>query len=151
MNSELTALALLSAGERLAQSRQRLQQALCAAPVAQGQAATADSAGTFADWLNSLKSLPGASLLLPLATAWWAKHPYRLAAIAVADLAKAAVLPTAQRHPWGLVAGAFTFGGLLAWSRPWRFLTPAVVAALVARFAVDRKSDADLARKNCSS
>ena len=143
MNSEPTALALLSAGERLAQSRQRLQQALEAAPVPQAKAEKAESAGALADWLNSLKSLPGASLLLPLATAWWAKHPYRLAAIAVADLAKSAVLPTAQRHPWGLVAGAFAAGGLLAWSRPWRFIAPDVVAGLVSRLAAELSSRPD--------
>jgi hypothetical protein len=140
MNSELRALALLVARERLEQSRQRLQQALSAAPAASGEAATVAPAEGLADWLAKLTSLPGASLLVQMATGWWAKHPYRLAAIAAADLAKAAVQPTAQRHPLVLVAGAFAAGGLLAWSRPWRLLTPAVLVALLSGAVAERPS-----------
>jgi hypothetical protein len=140
MNSDLMAPALLAACERLAQSRQRMQLALSAAPTARGEAAAAEPAGVFADWFTTLASLPGASLLMQMATAWWAKHPYRLAAITVADLAKAAVQPTAQRHPLVLVVGAFAAGGLLAWSRPWRLLTPAVLVALLAGAVAERPS-----------
>jgi hypothetical protein len=140
MNSELRALALLAACERLTQSRQRLQLALSAAPAVPGEAATVEPAGLLADWLTKLTSLPGADLIKQMACAWWAKHPYRLAVFAVTDLAKAAVLPTAQRHPLVLVAGAFAVGGLLAWSRPWRLLTPALLMALVSGAAAGRSS-----------
>jgi hypothetical protein len=121
MNSDPSALTMLVACERLLQSRQRLQQALSVAKAPVGTDHRAVPSDAPADWLASLQSLPGASLLLPLVMAWWEKHPYRLAAIALADLAKAVVLPTAQRHPWRLIAGAFVAGGLLAWSRPWRW------------------------------
>lgn len=132
MSSDSSPLALRSACERLARSRQRLQEALCElAPAA--RMPTAAPTGALAGLLANLQSLPGASLLMQVAQAWWAKHPYRVATIALAELAKATVAPTAQRHPWGLVAGAFALGGLLVWSRPWRWLTPAVMSGLVPR------------------
>jgi hypothetical protein len=90
--------------------------------------------GAASDWLNVLKKVPGLDLALELGKTWWARHPYRQAAQTVADVAKAAVLPTAQRHPLALVAGAFVVGGVLAWSRPWRWLpTSALIAALLAK------------------
>jgi hypothetical protein len=81
--------------------------------------------------VTDLKSVPGLGLAVEVARAWWARHPYRLAAIMVGDVAKTVVMPSAQRHPLALVAGAFLAGGLLAWSRPWRWLpTSALTAAL---------------------
>jgi hypothetical protein len=63
---------------------------------------------------------------------WWAQHPFRMTVLVVADAAKAAILPIAQRHPLGLVVGAFLVGGLLARSRPWRWiLPPALFAGLL--------------------
>jgi len=37
----------------------------------------------------------------------------------------------AQRNAQGLVAGAALAGGLLAWSRPWRWLLTPVVASML--------------------
>ena len=54
------------------------------------------------------------------------------ASLLVADVAKGIVQPMAQRHPLRLLAGAVLLGGLLAWSRPWRWvLTPALFAGLL--------------------
>jgi hypothetical protein len=73
-------------------------------------------------------------MALDVAKAWWTRHPYRLMAVALRNVANAAVLPTAQRHPVGLVAGAFVVGGLLFWSRPWRWLPASVLlGALLAK------------------
>lgn len=128
MKGELPAPVVPTACERLAQSRERLQLALLAG-------ATTDQTGQpAADWRDGLKSIPGFSLAMKLAKSWWARHPYRLAASVVGEVARAAVLPTAQRHPVGLVAGAFLVGGLLAWSRPWRWLpASALFAGLLAK------------------
>lgn len=133
MKGEPPALAARSACERLAQSRQRLQQALLAEPATLAGATKENFGKPVTDWLNGLKSIPGYSLALEVAKAWWAKHPYRLTAIMVRDVANAAVLPTAQRHPVGLVAGAFVVGGLLAWSRPWRWFPLKAVLSMTAQ------------------
>ena len=62
-----------------------------------------------------------------------------------------ALAPTARRHPWPLVGAAMLAGGLLAWSRPWRWLLrPALFAGIaaqltshvVARLPLDRLVDA---------
>ncbi len=133
MTGELPAQAASQACERLARSRERLQLALLAQPARPAGAAKDLLGRPLADWRDGFKSIPGFGLLLELATGWWARHPYRLVTSVVSDVASAAVLPTAQRHPVGLVTGAFLVGGLLAWSRPWRLLTPALFAALLAR------------------
>ncbi|MDD5336531.1 MAG: hypothetical protein PHS32_22565 [Rhodoferax sp.] len=131
MTGALPAQAASGACERLALSRQRLQLALLAQPAA---AAAKDKLGLPpADGRDGFKSIPGFGLVMELAALWWARHPYRLVASVVSDVAKAAVLPTAQRHPLGLVSGAFLVGGLLGWSRPWRLLTPTLLAALLTR------------------
>lgn len=133
MRGELPAQAASQACERLAQSRLRLQLALLAEPAAPAAGAKDKLGLPLADWRDGFKSIPGFSLVMELAASWWARHPYRMVASVVSDVASAAVLPTAQRHPLGLVTGAFLVGGLLAWSRPWRLLTPALLAALLAR------------------
>jgi len=43
--------------------------------------------------------------------------------------ARAALRPTAQRHPLGLMLGALLMGGLLVWSRPWRWLLGPALSA----------------------
>ena len=47
------------------------------------------------------------------------------------EAVETAVHPFAQRNPLGLVAGAALAGGLLAWSRPWRWLLTPVVASML--------------------
>jgi hypothetical protein len=134
MKAERPAAAAQSACERLAQSRQRLRHALSTEPATLAGTKNENFGKPAADWLNGLKSIPGYSLAVEVAKAWWIKHPYRFAAVMVGDVAKAAVQPMAQRHPLGLVAGAFVVGGLLAWSRPWRWLPASVlVAALLTK------------------
>jgi hypothetical protein len=44
----------------------------------------------------------------------------------VADVFNEVLRPAARRHPLGLVAGAVLVGGLLVWSRPWRWAFRAV-------------------------
>ncbi len=100
-----------AACDRLAQSRERLRQALRSKPSPQGTARPATS-GSATAWIGGLMAKPGVNL--------------------IAQALKAVVQPTAQRHPLGLVLGSLVVGGLLAWSRPWRWiLTPALLASVM--------------------
>lgn len=115
--------------ERLRVSRERL---LLELKAVSAPAANTASDGSGVAWLNTLKAVPGVDILLDAAKSWWAQHPLRNAALLVADAAKAAVEPVAQRYPLGLVGASLIVGGLFAWSRPWRWLlTPALFAGLL--------------------
>jgi len=100
-----------AACDRLLQSRERLRQALRSKPNPQDAAKPAAGGSTTA-WMEGLMATPSINL--------------------IAEALKAVVQPTAQRHPLGLVGGALVVGGLLAWSRPWRWiLTPALLASVM--------------------
>ena len=61
-----------------------------------------------------------------------ATSPLHLAGRMAIDALNHAVQPVAQRNPLGLVLGAAVAGGVLTWSRPWRWiLTPALLATLL--------------------
>jgi hypothetical protein len=61
-----------------------------------------------------------------------APDPLRAVAQASVDAGNAALRPFARQHPLWLVGGAAVAGGLVAWSRPWRW---PVATALVAGLA----------------
>ena len=115
--------------ERLTLSRERLRQAMRADATA---AKSGGSPPAGADWLSTLKGLPAFDVILETLGAWWAQHPLRNATLLVADAAKTAVQPIAQRNPLALIFGAMLLGALFAYSRPWRWLlTPALFAGLL--------------------
>lgn len=119
--------ATTAASQRLLQSRERMRLALRGAPPTPDNGSCAP-----ASWLDSLKSLPGAGLLAYVVGRWWARHPLRAAGQEAAASAKAALEPLVRRHPYALVLVALSLGGLLAWSRPWRWaLTSTVLAGLL--------------------
>lgn len=90
------------------------------------------ASGVGTDWLHGLKSIPGGAMLIHAVNIWWSKQPLRTITVAAADAAKTVLQPVAQRHPVVLVAGAFVFGGVLVWSRPWRWVSkPIVVSSLL--------------------
>jgi hypothetical protein len=98
--------ALAQAQQRLAQSRQRLREALgglapgAAAP--HGQGASHGSTG------------PAPRAAAAGATLGW------LPELAL-SLGNRALAPTALRHPWWLVLGAGSLGAAMAAGRPWRW------------------------------
>lgn len=62
---------------------------------------------------------------------WWSLHPLRIGSEATIAVANALLRPAAERHPFGLVAGAVLAGGLLVWIRPWRWMVrPGLVTGL---------------------
>ncbi len=84
------------------------------------------------DWLDSLRALPGAGIVIDAVSQWWQRSPLRLASLVAGDATRTVVRPLAQRHPLGLLVGAVFVGGLFAWSRPWRWMIkPALFAGLL--------------------
>ena len=123
---------LPSATDRLALSRQCLRQAMHDIATPHGKTANEGIGGLSSAWRDTLKSLPGASIVIDALSSWWAQHPLRLASLLAAQGLNAVVQPMAQRNPIGLVLGALLLGGLLAWSRPWRLLVkPAILGGLL--------------------
>ena len=59
------------------------------------------------------------------------ENPLAVVGTFAKEAVETAVHPFAQRNPLGLVAGAALAGGLLAWSRPWRWLLTPVVASML--------------------
>jgi hypothetical protein len=126
--------ALLTPSERLTLSRERLRLALRDISASPGSASSARASGVGLAWLDSLKSIPAASIVIEAVRSWWAQHPWRVSSVLASEVVKTVVQPMAQRHPLGLVVGALLLGGVLAWARPWRFiLTSSVFAGLLSQ------------------
>jgi hypothetical protein len=118
---------LPSPAERLSRSREQLRLSLTAASRAPGDGDRRRDRGAAWTWGDAL--LPG---IAGLVRHWWSGHPLRAAAGLAAGVTTLALRPLAARHPWGLVAGAVVLGGLLAWTRPWRWtLKPALLAGVL--------------------
>jgi hypothetical protein len=116
----------------LAQSRERLRQALQQVSTSSADVGVTGADGFLGGLLDSLPTTPGASLLGDVLAAWWRKQPLLVALPLVMETANALVQPVARRHPYRLVLGAAAAGGLLVLARPWRWIsTPALVAALL--------------------
>ena len=119
---------LPTAVERLAISRQRLREVMRPDP-ATSESSSDDEPSA---WLNALKAVPGASVVIDAVQSWWGQHPMRLASLVAVDASKTFLRPMIRRNPAALVAGAVVVGGLIMWMRPWRgLLKPAIFAGLV--------------------
>ncbi len=111
---ELTAVA------RLALSRERLRLAMT-----QATGKPAHGAGTnthVTGLLGLLKTaLPNASLVIDALSQWWTHYAAQSSDQTAVGMADNLLKPLAKRYPLLVVAGAVAVGGLLAWSRPWRW------------------------------
>lgn len=118
--------------ERLLLSRERLRLALLETAASTAKAKGQPSAWSKSDCLDGWKDVPGAPAVMDVLRTLWKDHPLHFVVNAAADAFRGMVLPLAQRNPLGLVFGAFLFGGLFVWSRPWRWISaPAMLAGLL--------------------
>lgn len=123
--------ASLTASDRLALSRERLRQAMRGNSEADGDSSSQRARGAASAVMDGLRSIPGADILIEAVGGWWARHPLRAAGLVALEAATAGVRPMARRNPLGLMVVALFLGGLLAWSRPWRWIvSPALLAGL---------------------
>jgi len=102
------------ASERLRQSREMLRLALRKSKLPEDDGCQPGTDSSAADALRKVNDL------LP---DWWRRQPWRLALQLAAQAGKIALLPTAQRHPFMLVAGAATVGAILVTLHPWRWIS----------------------------
>jgi hypothetical protein len=122
----------MTAGERLAQSRERMRQAMRHPEVNPDHPDRDDPVNTGPGWMAKLRATPAAILLMPVFDGWWARQPLRVALTLAAETGTVMLQPTAQKHPFKLVLGAAAAGGLLAAVRPWRWIpTSALLAGLI--------------------
>jgi len=119
-----------SALVRLTLSRERLRQALGDASVPRHESVNQPASPSADAGSDTASTGSVAHLLIEAVRDVWSMLPLHDAVDAAAEVARSALRPTAQRHPVGLVLGALLMGGLLVWSRPWRWLLrPALSAA----------------------
>jgi hypothetical protein len=121
--------------DRLAASRARVREAMQAIVKPPSRSSSGQSSPLFGEagaaWLDGLKSTPGVSIIVEAISAWWMRHPLRLASGVAADAARAVLQPVAQKNPVALVLGAMVLGAVMAWCRPWRWIArPALLAGL---------------------
>lgn len=122
----------MSGAERLAQSRERLRQAMRPPDAPGGSAEHPSHTSRSPDWLLKLRAAPAARLLVSVFENWWARQPMRVALTLAAETGAVMLQPTAQKYPFKLVLGAAAAGSLLMWVRPWRWIsTTALLAGLI--------------------
>ncbi len=118
-----------SACERLAQSRERLRQAMQQIGSRPGEPGSAGVNGVLGDLLGSLQAPTSGSLVGDLLQAWWRKQPLRVALLLAGEAIQVLLQPVARRHPYALVAGAATAGALVVLARPWRWVSTTTLLA----------------------
>ena len=123
---------LLTPGERLTLSRERLRQAMVRSNSPNGDGAGAGGSGSGLGLLDVLKlAVPSAGVVIDAINQWWKGHPLQATGNLAGSIGDGLLRPLAQRHPLTLVAGAAGLGALLVWARPWRWArTPSLLAAL---------------------
>jgi hypothetical protein len=132
-----------SATERLAASRLRLRAALMEIAHPPPRPSMFDGLGNLgglrdlaAPFIDRIKAVPGAVLVLETLEGWWAQHPLHTAGIVAEEASRSFVLPIARRNPYALIVGSVVVGALFAVSRPWRWLLrPALFVGLVPQLA----------------
>ena len=111
---------VLGATERLNQSRHLLRECMQAINAAASDM-PANSHRPRSTWLVTLTAIPVLGPVIESVSAWWAQHPLRVVASVFASSTATAAKPMTQTRPWSVLLMAVAIGGLLAWTRPWRF------------------------------
>ena len=108
---------------RLAQTRERLREAMLGVAPPVREARDPEHKGASAAWLADLKAQPAIGLMLDVVQAWWSRQPLRLVLMLASAASEEALRPAARAHPYRLVLTAAGAGALLALARPWRWVS----------------------------
>lgn len=148
----------MTPAERLIMSRARLRKAMTRDESPHSDGTPAGNKAVGLGLLDVLKlAVPSASLVIDTVAQWWAGHPLQASGNLVEGVVDELLRPLAKRHPLALVAGALAVGGLLVWSRPWRWALkphlfntwgPAVLSSAIASTAVQSWLMGVLAKTN---
>jgi hypothetical protein len=123
---------IAEASQRLVQSRAGLRRALRDQVRSSESLAGSLNHTAVLAWMAGLRQMPGTDVVVQALKTWWLQQPLRSASITAWDSAKAALQPIAQRHPAALIAAAIAVGGVLAVTRPWRWVfQPTLLAAVL--------------------
>jgi hypothetical protein len=123
---------ITEASQRLVQSRAGLRRALRDQTHASDSNRGSLGQNDVLALLTGMRDMPGADVIVQALKTWWMQHPLRAASAIAWDSAKAALQPVVKRHPVALMAAAVAVGGVLAMTRPWRWVfKPALFAAVL--------------------
>ena len=123
---------IAEASQHLVQSRAGLRRALHTQARSSESGAQSLNHTAVLEWMAGLREMPGADVIVQAFKTWWMQHPLRTASAMAWDAAKVTLQPVAQRHPAALMAAAVAIGGILAITRPWRWIfRPALLAAVL--------------------
>jgi hypothetical protein len=106
--------------DRLAHSRALLRESL----LGTGPANSPASGASTGNGLDGRGTDAAVNLIAGALADRWSRHPLGIVLSLAMRAATASARPLAARHPWALLAAAFAFGGVLVWSRSWRWARP---------------------------
>jgi hypothetical protein len=127
---------------RLEANRAHLRIQLATNPMRSGESASGRAPHYSVYLIGLLAALAQGGTPTERLLAWWKTLPFAQAFGAVAHSAQALLEPLASRYPGRLILGALLTGAVIAWIRPWRWLTASSVGETL-RTAVDLVSTHD--------
>lgn len=111
------------ANERLAQSRERLRQAMRLGALApRGTGASTSLGASGREGTASASATLGLPVIVQVLLEGWSRHPLRTAITLGHCAAKAILQPMANKHPVALMLAALLVGASVAYLRPWRWV-----------------------------
>ena len=122
----------LTAGERLARSRERMSFWLAD----DDGSARSRANGSIEPGHVHHEPLSVGGIVGEVVGEWWADHPLHTSATLAIAASRSAIVPLVRRHPAAVLGSAAVVGAALVWARPWRWLLrPALILGIASQLA----------------